>query len=1133
MLRKLATHLLTFLVFWGTNGGQNLLGQSVLATGNWTKMAVTETGIYKIDFNWLESAGFNPSSLDPATLQIYGKPGGMLPQENSVFRGNDLQEIAVYGSGLDDQSFDGQDFLLFYAQGPHKAILNNQGTLLYERNLYADTAYYFITAGSTAGKRMEMIPDEGDTHASISSYQGFKIHEADLENILSSGREWYGELLANGAPQQIDFSDIPALVGGSNIRVISAAVNRSENTGTLNYTINGLELGTSIIGPIGSGTYDPRGVNKVDTFTINQAVLGSPQEAVVSIDFQSNSGGRGNLNYLVMLYEAKLEYPGFVIPFTSPQSTQQALSTYTLDNAPSDLLIWNITDPRNSAIQEFGFSGDQAVFGATSNTLHHYAAFSSSDATAPLLMGPVGNQDLKNYPTPDLLIVANHQWKVEADRLAAFRQQNDQLSVRVVTPQEIYNEFSAGAQDVTAIRDYVRYLYEKEPVLKYLLLFGRCSFDYKNITDDNTNFVPTYQSRNSLDPIFSHNSDDYFAFLDDDEGQWDESLSGIGGHIMDISVGRLPATNLQEAQIIVDKLIHYATDTATLGSWRQDIYYIADDGDFNLHQRDADQLATLVDTANQEFNVNKIFLDAFPQEQTPNGESAEAVNQSIDEAVKKGALIINYTGHGSEFRWAEETILNQNMINSWDNYDRLPFFVTATCEFGRHDDPKRISGAEQLLTNPHGGAIGLVTTARPVFASKNFILNRAFYEVALESDENGYHTVGDIFKFVKNDSYTIVANRNFALLGDPSMKLSYPQNKVVITSIQKNQQIPGDTVEALSLVKLTGEIVDAGGNTLSSYQGTTEVTVFDKETISETLGSDGGRVFTFKERKNVIFRGLASIEQGTFEIEFVVPKNINYQVGQGKISLYGVNQSGTMDAGGATISFVIGGSNKNAPVDNTPPEISLYMDDTSFRSGNSTGKNTMLLARLSDQNGINISNTGFGQDITASLNDDDPIVLNDFYRADVDSYQSGWINYPVTDLVEGNYTLNLKAWDVYNNSNEAALDFVVVENPALALHRVFNYPNPFWESTIFQIDHNQAGSPLEVAIFIYNQKGQLVRTIIRVFDNSPSTIEDISWSGTDSYGAPLRSGLYLYKVIVRSVTNGDKSEEFRKLVLIK
>ncbi len=1130
-MSRIYTLALYFLIIYCISSpiyGQN---SSVLSSGQWAKLGVTSKGIYKIDFQTIREAGFDPASIVTDNIQLFGQGGGMLPQSNQIARPSDLQENALYRVGLEDDSFDATDYILFFSEGPNLEYINNEGHLVYQKNLYADTAYYLLTVGTQQGKSVDTIANKGDNHPVIDSYIGYAYHELDLKNILSSGREWYGELMVSSSPLRISFPNIPPLTSGSTITIISSVLNQSQERASFNFLLNDLNIGAIDASGVGPGTYDDKGVAVIDTFTVSQNEIN--QQAVFNFEVSYDGAGSGRFNNLQVCYESLLGQYEPATVFRSPSSLNNAFSTFTVNNVSSGTVIWDITDPQNLLIQEFTLVGDQAIFGAQTQVLREFVIFSGHDFPVPIASQPVANQDLHGMQVPDLLIVAHPLFKAEAERLAAFRAQNDQLEVQVVSPEEIYNEFSSGRQDVTAIRDFVRHLHQRSPELKYLLLFGRCSFDYKNITQDNTNYVPTYQSRNSLDPIYSHNSDDYYGFLDDDEGVWSEELSGTGGHILDIGVGRLPVTNVQEAQGIVDKLIHYASNTATLGSWRQDIYYVADDGDFNLHQRDADQLATLVDTTNHDFNVKKIYMDAFPQEQTPNGESADAVNQAIEEAIKKGALIINYTGHGSEFRWADETILDLNTINSWENFDRLPFFVTATCEFGRHDDPKRISGAEKLITNPKGGAIGLVTTSRPVFASKNFILNRAFYEIALNQTETGYPTLGDIFKYTKNDSYTIVANRNFALLGDPSMKLSYPQQNLRITEITADESMPGDTVHALSAVRMKGVVTNSEGEPILNYHGTAEVTVFDKETITETLGSEGGRTFTFKERNSVIFRGQASIKSGQFEVNFIVPKNINYQSGRGKISLYALSSNGLEDAGGATNSFIIGGSNKNAPLDNTPPQITLYMDDTSFVDGGSTGENTVLLAKITDESGINISNTGIGQDISAQLNYQEEFILNDFFKADVDTYQSGWVRYPMDKLKEGKQTITIKVWDVYNNSSNASLEFYVFDGDRLTLNQVLNYPNPFRESTTFLIDHNQPGATLEVAIRIFDIRGKLVHQIFTKYENSPSSIEDTAWNGTNGYGIELKSGIYLYQVEVKSLTSGDKNVENKKMILIK
>jgi hypothetical protein len=1103
---------------------------SVLGTGQWVKLAVNNKGIYKIDFETMQKAGFDPSSVNADNIQLYGQAGGMLPQPNSAPRPNDLVQNAVYAVGLEDQSFDPTDYLLFFSEGPNLERINVDGHLVYEKNLYADTAYYFLSVAASAGKRMEIQPNMGTDYPEINHYIDYRYQEPDLQNILSSGRFWFGPLVTSSSRVEVDFDNVPPLSPGSNLEIIASVVNRSQESSNFSFTLNGTGIGSIATNGIGSGIYDDKGVLGLDTMRIAASQI--TQNGSLAFDVRYEGGGNGLFDYLQVSYTSPLEFNGSPLYFRSIESLQHGHSTFSISSASEQVVVWEVTNAQDVAIQEYSIIDNSLAFGAETNELKEYVVFSGDNFPVPLEVIPVDNQDLHGNPVPDLLIVTHPNFKSAAERLATFRSQHDQLEVLVVTPEEIYNEFSSGRQDISAIRDFARFMHLKDQKLKYLLLFGRSSYDYKNITSRNTNYVPTYQSRNSLDPIYSYNSDDFFGFLDDQEGEWDESLSGSGGHILDITVGRLPVTSATEAHAVVDKLIHYASNEASLGSWRQDIYYVADDGDFNLHQRDADQLATMVDTSNQDFNVKKIYMDAYPQEQTPNGESADGVNQAIEDAVKKGALIVNYTGHGSEFRWAEETILDHNMINSWNNLDRLPMFVTATCEFGRNDDPKRVSGAEKLITNPNGGAIALVTTTRPVFASKNFILNRAFYEVALDLTEDGYQTIGDIFRYVKNDSYTILANRNFALLGDPSMTLAYPRKNLKITEILSGGQ-PGDTIQALSPVKIKGDVVDSEGQLISSYEGIAEVTVFDKQTTSETLGSDGGRTFSYEQRNSVIFRGKASIKNGKFEVNFIVPKNINYQNGSGKISLYGLSNSGLEDAGGATSSFVIGGSNKNPATDNTPPLISLYMDDTSFVDGGSTSENALLLAKLFDENGINIAISGFGQDITATLNSDQQFILNDFFTADVDSYQTGWVRYPLDNLSVGRYNVTVKAWDIHNNSSEESLEFYVFEGSRLALNKVLNFPNPFDQQTTFLIDHNQPGADLRVEIRIFDQMGKLIDQMVTDYANSPSTINDITWDGTNGHGLQMNRGLYLYQIIVTSSSSGDKKIENKKMILIK
>ncbi|MGI9544339.1 MAG: type IX secretion system sortase PorU [Cyclobacteriaceae bacterium] len=1134
MIRALFS--ICLLIFGGFSWAQSP-SSSVLSNGDWYKLAITEEGIYKIDLAFLESIGLQTDQIDPQRLSIYGNGGGMLPQSNSVSRSTDLIENAIFVSGESDGRFDQNDYLLFYAEGPD--ILDYDlavGAFEYQNNLYSDTTFYFLTVGPSAGKRIMRQESLGPGFAQIRQFTDAKVYENDIDNILSSGREWYGEKFIGSETKNFVFNNIDGLHADGELLLLSSVMAQSNAQASFSLTLNGIEIGTQEPSTISSATYAEKGKNKIDTFRISASQLNANNN-IYDVALTFIPGGSGNsdgyLNFLLLQIERELKLNGKQTIFRSPRSLEQPQSTYILGNASNDLTIWDITNPESIAEQQYDLNGGEARFGALSTGLREFLAFSGNDFPSPSFSGLVANQNLQSDLTPEMVVISYPGFRSEAERLATFRSQHDGLNVKVVSPSEIYNEFSSGAQDVTAIRDYLKYLFDHGgEKLRYVLMFGRCSYDYKGYTSNNTNFVPTYQSRSSLHPIFSHSSDDYFGFLDADEGEWDEDLSGSGGHLLDIAVGRLPVRTREEAKVVVDKLINYSTNQNALGSWRQDIYYVADDGDFNLHQRDADLLADLVDTAAVTYNVKKIFLDAFPQEKTANGESAKAVNQAIDEAINQGALIVNYTGHGSEFRWAEETILSNNMIQNWENFDQLPLFVTATCEFGRHDDPQRISGAEILITQPRGGAIGLVTTARPVFASKNFILNKAFYQAAFKPVNGEQPRLGDIFQSTKNDSYDIVANRNFALLGDPSMKLAYPQHQLKIHSIENAQGDPIDTLTALSLVTINGAVHDEQGNKLNAYNGIANVTVFDQESELQTLGTESGGIFNYQERKNVIFRGKSAIENGSFKASFVVPKNISYRLNNGKISLYAQSNHNLEDAGGANAEVLIGGSNKNAPSDNTPPTIALFIDDTSFVTGGSTGSNPILLAKLSDENGINISNVGLGQDISATLDGETTFILNDFYQASLGDYTTGWVTYPIGNLDKGTYRLNLKAWDIYNNSNNASVDFIVADNDKIALQRVLNLPNPVDRQTQFIIDHNRPGDRLEVTIAIYDDQGKLVDTLQLTYNNSPASLKGMFWDGTDGRGSRLEAGMYIYKVQVRSLTDGDKKQEYQKLVLI-
>lgn len=1108
-------------------------GNSVLATGNWFKLAVAAEGIYKIDRDMLSKMGISVNNLDPSMLAVYGNGGKMLPQPNDAFRYDDLMENAVYVKGESDGRFDGEDYLLFYAQDPHTHYFNpSDGEFVYHHNVYSDSSFYFLTIGSQPGKRLQERDDAGDNFTMIETFDDYYIHELDRINFLFTGREWYGERFDFEPVQNFDFQ-IPGVVSTSTIQLTSVMMAQAfDGPAGFDLYLNGQAVGSQQIKEVPQSTYSLKGREDRSIFSLPASSIVKPDGSFrLNIQYKRPASGTSKafLNFFYLLIQRDLRLYDNQTIFQSLASTNQSYSTFKINDVVPDITVWDVTRPLDPVLQKTVLSGDEILFGTATDTLRRFIAFNPAEMPAPAFIKQVENQNLHAEAVPNLLIVSYPGFLPEAKRLADLRRQRNGLQVLIVTTEQVFNEFSSGGLDVSAIRDYCKYLYDQQSgKLKNVLLFGRGSIDYKDRMDKNTNFVPIYTSRNSLHPLKSYSSDDYYGFMDDDEGEWPETYAG--DHMMDIGVGRLPVKSPDEAHIVVNKLYNYETGPATLGSWRNELYFVADDGDGNLHLRDADRLATLTDTTNTAFNVKKIYLDAYEQVPSSIGESAPEVNEAINEAMEKGLLIMNYTGHGSETRWASETILDISMINAFDNFDRLPLYVTATCEFGRHDDPRIISGGEYLLLNPVGGAIGLVTTSRPVFSSTNYMLNQAFYENVFEKEEGKYLDMGTIFMRTKNGSLNGSINRNFSLLGDPSMKLAYPRKHMRLM-LDESAYKPGDTLKALQKVQWPGAVVDEDDNRIANFEGTARITVYDKTRTVETLGNDNP-VTTFESRDNVLFRGEVPIDTGAFTVEFIIPKDMDYRFDKGKVSMYAQSHLKDTDANGSDIDFYMGGIIPDPEVDNLPPDIQIYINDTTFRSGHVTGPDVVVLARLTDLNGINIYGTGDTAGIILTVDGENNYTVNDYYVASTGTYQTGWVTFRLKDLSVGTHSIEITASDTYNNIGVGFVEFRVVDDKSLRIENLFSAPNPFTDHTNISFEHNRAGDNLEILTSIYSVKGQKVGAMKWLVENSNGRITGLELNENSFGGMFLNSGLYILHLDVRSLQDGASGRASMKLLVI-
>jgi hypothetical protein len=1102
---------------------------SVLASGTWYKLAVTQSGFYRIDRNMLQLMGFNMNGTNPKRLKLYGNGGGMLPQPNASARPQDLVENAVWISGEQDQSFDANDYLVFYAQAPSKWQYN-AGLKTFSRinNIYSDTAYYFITLAEGAdGLRVASRESLPTASTRVNSFDDYWHHEQDRFNPFNSGRVWYGEVFDLTLEREFRFP-VEGLLTTSPVTVRTAVMGRALITNTFfSVSVNGqLQNGAMSMRGHREGAYADYGSDSEMTYKAPLQNLASQITVKLSYNKNGNSSAVGYLNFIEVNAKRSLALYGNQTSFRSIASIGQAQTTFAMANAGENAQIWDLSNPQVPVLQKYTTNNDSAVFAFNTTSLTEMAAFKNgSQLPTPILAGSVANQNLHGASASDLVIITHPNFLAEANRLAAFRTQNDGLDVTVATTTQIYNEFSSGAQDLVAMRDFIRHLYKKTPTpkLKYVLLFGDCSYDYKYRTANNSNFVPIYQSSRTLHEIASYCSDDFVGFMDETEGRWeDQDVDRI-----DLGIGRLPVRTAAEAKNVVNKLMAYNA-YESVGKWRNQITFVADDGDGFLHQGQADDMSKLVETNYQKYNVNKIYLAANPTIATPSGELSPVTRQAINTAVEKGSLIVNYVGHGSRVQWAQESILTMEQVNKWENINNLPFFVTATCDYGRYDSPQITSGGENLVLKPNGGGIGVLATGRPVYSDSNKLINVAFYNSVFKKLNGLLPRMGDVMMTTKNNSITGMNNKGFALLGDPSMRLAYPTNEVVATAINDRAFTVTDTISGLERVTIEGE-VRANGQRVSNFNGTLNATLFDK--AKQIIATENGSSSMFTVRKDIIYNGNARVENGLFKFSFVTPKDIAYTFDKGKLSMYAYPDDSTLhDAHGSTLELTIGGSDDNAVPDNDAPLVRLFMNDTTFINGGITTPNPTFLAKLTDDNGINVSTTGIGHEMTLILDNDETnmMVVSDFYTTEANTYKKGEVRMPLQDLSAGLHTLRFKAWDTHNNSVEQSITFVVSNSPSIVLDKVYNYPNSFEQQTTFVVEHNNAGDNLDIEIEIYNYMGQVVNTISSAVADSPSRVEVASGNAL----AGLRAGIYPYSVIVKS-SDGNVSRKMSKLVVLK
>ena len=1097
---------------------------SVLKTGSWTKISVDTTAIHKITYSQLIDMGIS----NPENIRVYGSGGGMLPKMNSDKSIDDLSNNPVFMNKGSDDIFNLGDFILFYAKGPNSWTYDEiKHEFVHEKHLYSDVSYYFLSSDERSPLLMGTSPSLPTSNITINNFDDYAVIDQDEINLLESGRLWLGDKFDVSTNYSYSFH-FPNLKNNEPIVITNNLVARSSSSTKFNLQSGGSVIGNISIPQVNTGSYTSSYASQAEKTFANYTPSSDQFELEIEYE-KSSASSKGWLNFIRVNARRELTFTNNQMAFRDSRSIETGnIANFALRNTNNKIQIWDVSEPEFTQLISSSFSNNIISFNADASSLKEYIAVDvTGNFPSPKLVGTIQNQNLHALAQKDMLIISPSKFISFANQIADFHRTNDALSVHVVNPEEIYNEFSSGIPDVSAIRNFVKMLYDRaaneSEIPKYLLLFGDGSYDNKSDREDNTNKILTYQSENSLIPTQSFVTDDFFGLLDDDEGE----ASGM----IDIGIGRLPVNTNEEAQIVTNKILNY--NNSEWGDWRTNVCFIGDDEDRNTHMRDANKLAVQVENSYPQYQIQRIFLDDYEQISSSVGQEYPDVNIEIGESVNKGTLLMNYTGHGNENGLAHEQIMMLDDILAWKNPNKLPLFMTATCEFSRFDNYKKLSSGEMILLRGNGGGIGLFTTTRLVFSSPNFTLNRNFYHHVFDKNADGNHNrLGDIMRKTKNETGSGINKRNFTLLGDPALQLNYPKHTAEtskLNDVSITQAI--DTLKALSKVEISGRITTENGVDLDDFSGTIFPTIFDKFKTKITRGNDYDP-FEYEVQNSILFKGKASVTNGKFDFNFFVPKDISYQYGNGKITYY-ANSSAT-DAAGYTNNIVIGGTNPNASNDKIGPEISLFMDDEHFSPGGLTNSSPLLLAIVKDSSGVNTLGNSIGHDIVATLDQKtgESIKLNDFYESDLDNYQKGKISYRLSNLEAGEHDIQIKVWDNVNNSSENILNFIVGEDAELILKNVLNYPNPFTTNTGFYFEHNQVARELDVLIQILTISGKLIKSIETTVNPSGNRVGPIQWDGKDDFGNSIGRGVYFYRVKVRA-DDGKVVNKFQKLVILK
>ena len=1099
--------------------------ESVLNSGKWVKIQVAEDGIYKLTAADLKKMGF--SNLDK--VAVYGYGGWPLDEDFSTTYIDDVPEVAVWR---------GADYLLFYGKGPRKWEYSfSDKSFIHTNNPYSNYGYYFVTEKETAGRTMEKAASAAGATLQVTTFDDYVLHEEELVSVNSSGRELYGESFTSTFSRDFTIS-VPGITNDEGKATLSF-ISRGNGTITMNVDGNALISGSV---SVPSDEYEvARELYRERAWTADKG-----ETVKVNIGYSTTGHKNVHLNYFRLQMKRQLKvYDNYT--FFRSLSARGNASRFVIQGADASTLVFDVTDGVNPQQMETSLNGTELSFSIpASASLREFVVVKPSQIKAPVTVGEVANQNLHALPQQDMIIIAQPNFTTQAERLAEAHRTKDNLTVRVVTPESIYNEFSSGTPDATAYRRFMKMFYDRQTseadAPKYLLLFGDGSFDNRKLTSawksvDMSNMLLTYQTEESLNQ-YSYVVDDYFGFLDDANNGEE-----IYEQKVDIGIGRFPVRTVAQATNAVDKVISYIENKNT-GAWKNNLCFMADDGNnadrFTIgHMEEADSLADHLNRDHPELMIHKLYYDAYKKDKTAG--SYPDVRANLQKLLKDGLLLFNYTGHGGTTALSDEKVVTQTDIAQY-TYPCLPVWVTATCDFTRFDNVETSAG-EDVFLNAKSGGIALFTTVRVAYRPYNAYIDSHLLHNLFSRVNGRKRSLGDAMKAMKRSlvaSGSYNTNRvkmGFCLIGDPAVKLAYPEYGMKVTAI--NGQPVGETpvsFKALEKITVEGEVLDVSGQLATDFTGIVNPTVKDSKmtvTCLKNNNQDDSPAFTFTDYPNTIFIGNDSVRNGKFSFTFTVPKDISYSNLQGKMNLYAVDTESGNEAQGNFDNFIVGGTSDTAETDTIGPEIrALYLNDTTFVDGGQVNTTPYFVAELWDKSGVNITGSSVGHDMMLVIDESTVLSynLNSYYELLPGEEGTGIVKFPIPALEPGKHTAEFWVWDILNNSTVRTFTFEVVEGLKPFLFDVIATPGIAREQVTFHLMHNRPESRMRVGIMVYDLAG---RQLWKHEESGTSGLFEnytVSWDLT-SGGARMRPGVYIYRAAI-STDNSKDATKARKFIIL-